>query len=342
MDQLFNLKEALNDFYAIKSRNIKEILHGYTNRNYLVISKNGEKYVARISPLYRKKRVWLESYVLDRLNSYELEFLVPRIITTSSNEYFITIGNLILTVFQYIEGIIASKLRSSLLGKEKFSYDLGKSVGNLHNTLCKIRIPKTKFTHLKLISSYFNKFDYYFSNLDSEWKYLLLKERDLLTNEISKYKNYYNNFKYLQTFVHTDIRLDNIMFRNRKISAILDFNDILIGDQAFDLASIFVEIYTDHNVVSKKLTDLADIEGFMKFVKAYLNIRKIENKKSFILRVINLLGLQALQVLSIVGRDPDFDERERIKNVIWYSNFIHIINNKNNASLLKLSMKNLF
>jgi Ser/Thr protein kinase RdoA (MazF antagonist) len=340
--QSSNLKEILNNFYGIKPKSIKKIPYGYTNVNYLIISGNGKKYIARFSPLYREKRILLESYILKKLNGYKLGFLVPKIITTLSNEYFKKIGNYILTLFQYIEGSIASKLRRSLLNEEDISCELGKLVGILHNAFCKIKIPKTKFTHLELINSYTDKFNSYFSNLDSEWKQLLFKERAYLIREISKYKKYYTNFKLPQTFIHTDIRLDNIVLqnRNRKILALLDFNDVLIGDQAFDPASIFVEVYADHNVFSKKLTDFVNIEGYKKFINEYTNVRKIENRKSFIKRVITLLNLQALQVLSIVGRDPDFNEKLRVKNVIWYSNFFHSMNNEKNIAFLKAKMKN--
>ncbi|MEM5779432.1 MAG: phosphotransferase, partial [Candidatus Aenigmatarchaeota archaeon] len=118
----FNLRETLNELYNIKPQNIKEIPHGYTNRKYLLTLKNGKKYVARLSPLYREKHIWLESYVLEKLRSYKLGFLVPKVVATLSGEYFRNVGNYILTVFQYIEGSVASELQISPLDKESFSY----------------------------------------------------------------------------------------------------------------------------------------------------------------------------------------------------------------------------
>lgn len=336
------LKSILGEFYNIKVRKSEKVQIGYSNENYVVYSKNKTKYMLRISPFYRIEHLWLESYILNNLRNFKLSFEIPHIIKTFNNKYFLRIGNQAFTLFKFIPGTKASR---NYLKKESFIFDLANKTGMLHHYLSKIKIQNTKFGHEYLINSYFDRFKFYEDSAvspNNEWKHLLLERMSFIKKELVKYKEYYEKFPFLRKFVHTDLRLDNILLKNGKISAILDFDDILIGDQAFDLASMFVEIFADHNVLSNKLINFVNINGFVKFIKEYIKTRKTKNRKSFIGRVINLLNLQALQVLSIVGRDPDFDEKQRIKNIIWYSNFIRVMNNKDNKLFLKSSMKDLF
>lgn len=330
-------QKKLQDWYDIKIKDIEKFSLGYTNKNYLITANNRKKYVARISPHYKKDHILLESYVLNAIKEHGFYFLIPEIMKNSCNDYFTDLGNKLLTIFYYIPGLHIDELTNKRLKKDYISSELGRLVGDLHNILYKINTPKTNFTHVELIKSYISNFNSYIPKQDSGWKSIIHKEINLIINEISKYKEYYEKIKYPQTFIHTDIRLDNIIFRNGKISSLLDFDDILIGDQAFDLSSMFIEVYANHDILSEQIIDLVNIEEFIKFINSYLKIRYIKNKKNFLSRVINLINLQALQVLYLASKPSFIEEKgnEREKNLIWYLNFIHAINKENNKRILK-------
>lgn len=334
-----DLKHILTQFYDIQVQDLGKSTHGYSNENFIIKSKLGRSYIVRISPFYRIQHLWLEHHVLNRLQNLSLDFCVPRINATISGNFFVRIGDMALTVFDLIPGIQASKFPRSDRDMKVFSQNLGAGVGHLHNFLSKIETPQTKFTHERLIVSYSDKFKTYEIcdiHTDNEWRRLLMNENSLIMEELQRYLRYYSDFGPPVSFVHSDIREENILVKRNEITAILDFDDTFVGDQAFDLAAMLVEIYCNKDEVSQKVSDLVDIEGFAEFAHQYFEVRRIEEDRDwFMHRVVALLNLQALQVLSIVGRDPDFDERARTKNVIWYSNFIRTMKMKKSLEWIR-------
>jgi Ser/Thr protein kinase RdoA (MazF antagonist) len=329
------LVKVIKRNYNLKHLNLRKVSMGYTNQIFYGFNKN-EKYIIRLSPFYKIKHLSLELYVLKKLED-SIPLQVPHPLRSKFNTYCVRLGNYIISVFRFIEGEPASLLSRNLKIHE-FSKELGKTVGILHKGLSKIKAPLTSFTHQSLITSYYDQFKFYticrYHPFD-EWRKLLIKKIEIILRELNKYKNYYdNNFK-KTSIIHTDIRLDNIIIQNDKITGIIDFDDIMIGDEAFDLASMLVEIYSNKKLVSKNITDMVDLENFSTMVKEYQNERGIKRKKIFIKKIINFIELQVLQVLSIVGRDIEFDENQRMKNVIWYLNFLEIMNNKKEVEKIR-------
>ena len=259
---------------------------------------------------------------------------------TQNGSFAVRIKDHIITMFDFIE---SREVSSGDKTRElhKFSSFLGEKIGILHKTFMQIKIPYTNFTHFNLIDSYDNKFRFYkicnYSPHD-EWRKILLPYMKIIFEEISKYKKYYTHFSNPE-LIHTDLRIDNFIIRNNKITGIVDFDDIVMGDHAFDLASILIEDYTDKKVLSDDVSEMmTNIEDFLILLQKYSEIQKNIFRKDFLNRLINLLNLQCLQVLSIVGRDIDFNENDRIKNAVWYSNFIKIMNDKKNIEWIKNSL----
>jgi Ser/Thr protein kinase RdoA (MazF antagonist) len=347
---MIDLPNILNDLYKIPVDSIDRIPFGYTNQNYTILSGN-DRYVARISSSSKIEQLKFELYVLNQLKNYNLGFYTPTPLKTKFNTDFVVLdgGDKVLTVFHYIPGNRASELWKYPFTLKKFSWDFGMKVGKLHSAFSGIGVPNgmKPRTHEQLIHEYLDKFQHYKflfkkqrcgneSVKSNKWLKLLVDKIQLPVDESIKYLNYFTSLGE-RRITHTDLRLENILAKNENITAILDFDEIVLSDFAYDISKILVEVYSDKKHVVKNIKDLIDIDGFLSFLRPYIKTRG-KRKKEFLYRVIDLLNLPALHVLSIVGRDPDFDENERIKNILWYTNFITIMKGENNTDWLKSNL----
>ena len=331
------LAKILENLYGLEIVYLEKIKTGFTNKNYYVSTNTNEKFIVRVSPLSRMKHLWLEIYVLNKLKG-KIPLEVPEPFISKINTYNVRVGNNLVTVFKFIEGKAASSIISARnLEICRFSKNLGRVVAILHEELSRINIPNTSFTHQRLISSYYDLFKFYtvcsYYPHDA-WRKELLKKMNIILKVLYKYIDYYDNLR-RQMFIHTDIRMDNLIVRDKKIVGIIDFDDIMVGDEAFDLASILVEIYSDKKTISEKVLDIVNLDDFLVMLKEYLKQRKIIRKEEFIQRVVNFINLQILQVLSIVGRDIEFDEKERMNNVLWYLNLLELLDKEENLKKMR-------
>ena len=119
------------------------------------------------------------------------------------------------------------------------------------------------------------------------------------------------------TFVHRDFHISNLMMVKNKIG-LIDSQDALIGNKAYDLASLIDDVRFK---TSKKLKN--EIFDF------YLKKQKILNKKSFKNDFDIISVLRNLKIIGIFTRLAVRDNKKKYLKLIPYA-----------WSLIKLRSKN--
>ena len=179
-----------------------------------------------------------------------------------------------------------------------------------------VKLQKIKTKKIKNFKNRYYKIPTYSKNL-------LLKEANLFLEwyvpSIYKKKKYTINKKLKKiiknlvdnlnlpndTFVHRDFHVSNLMLNNKKIS-VIDSQDAVYGNIAYDLASLIDDVRLK---TSKKIKDLIYKKYF------YFNKKKI-NKKSFKNDFEILSVLRNLKIIGIFSRLSKRDNKKQYPKLI--------------------------
>ena len=199
-----------------------------------------------------------------------------------------------------------------------------KKVKNFKNKLYKVQEYKNKilFDETKLFC------DWYAPKILSKFKSIKFKKKFRLEikNLLSKlnYKNV--------TFVHRDFHVSNLMYHNKKI-AVIDSQDALIGNRAYDLASLIDDVrLKTPNELKEKV--------FKFYVKTNKKINLEKFKKDFEI----LSVLRNLKIIGIFMRLAVRDNKRKYLKLIPYAWKLinHRIKEQNEFNNLMLLLKNNF
>ena len=199
-----------------------------------------------------------------------------------------------------------------------------KKVKNFKNKLYKVQEYKNKilFDETKLFC------DWYAPKILSKFKSIKFKKKFRLEikNLLSKlnYKNV--------TFVHRDFHVSNLMYHNKKI-AVIDSQDALIGNRAYDLASLIDD-------VRLKTSDDLKNKVFKFYIKTNKKIDLEKFKKDFEI----LSVLRNLKIIGIFMRLAVRDNKKKYLKLIPYAWELinHRIKEQNEFDNLILLLKNNF
>ena len=175
---------------------------------------------------------------------------------------------------------------------------------------------------------------------------ILLEEAKLFSNWYSKQKlTQANQLKFRKDYakviktlikkislkndvlVHRDFHVSNLMLVNSKIG-VIDTQDALIGNKAYDLASLIDDVRFRHNSILKE-------KLFNIYLKSQnkLNVKKFKNDFEI------LSVLRNLKVIGIFTRLAIRDGKKRYLNLIPYT--WTLINTRVNENKIFLDLKNL-
>ncbi len=329
-----DLSKIIEDYYRIPVENITRLEFGFSNINY-EISSYGKSYICRISPQNKIGHIKMELDILSKLNS-NIDFSIPYSIKAKNNRDFVNINGSIITLFKKIEGENASLYKNRL---EKFQEDFAKKTAKLHIALSKIELFQRKYDHVHAVNSYNKIFkSYFYSKNQDAWQKLITSIYPNLIQESEKYIFYLNNSKNEFEMIHTDLRLENLILKDNKIVGIVDFDDVLFGLQSYDLSKIMIDVFGKKHNNHSSIENIIDIDNFESFFSTYLEINCTKSI-NFIQQVVELSNLIAIQVLSIAGRNPDFNPKKRVESIKTYSNILSTLSRKENLDKLIYRLK---
>ena len=273
--------------------------------------------------VYAKKNKKLNLLVYDAINKILIknDILAPRLINENYSKSFIEIqdfGNQ--TIFYFLKKNKKNKL---LIFKK------------IINLLNKIQLIKDK----KTIN--FKKQNYIIPEYSSK---ILLEEAKLFSNwyapqklpqaNQSKFKKDYEKvIKILikkislknDVFVHRDFHVSNLMLINSKIG-VIDTQDALIGNKAYDLASLIDDVrFKTSNILKEKIFDI-----YLKSHKR-LSVKKFRND----FEIISVL--RNLKIIGIFTRLAMRDNKKNYIKLIPYTWSLIRLRSKNNKIFKELN-----
>ena len=311
------------------TKNIKQIKGDASFRSFFRIKKNKLSSVI----VYAKKNKKLNLLIYDTINKILIKnnILAPKLINENYSKNFIEIqdfGNQ--TIFHFLKKntknkILIFKKIISLLNKIQLIKDKGI-----------ISFKKKNY----IIPKYSSKILLEEAKLFSKW-YVPQK---ILKSDQSKFKKDYEKvvkilikkiFLKNDVFVHRDFHVSNLMLIRSKIG-VIDTQDALIGNKAYDLASLIDDVrFKTSNILKEKILDI-----YLKSHKR-LDVKKFRND----FEIISVL--RNLKIIGIFARLAIRDKKKDYLKLIPYTWSLIRLRSKNkkrfkelNSLLNKTSLRN--
>jgi len=175
--------------------------------------------------------------------------------------------------------------------------------------------PKILLEEAKLFS------DWYVDQYSVKSKKLIFKKKFIKVVKNLIKKLHYKNV----TFVHRDFHVSNLMMVKNEI-ALIDTQDALIGNKAYDLASLIDDVrFKTSNDIKKKL--------FNYYLKSQKKINKLHIKNDF--EIISVL--RNLKIIGIFKRLAVRDKKKKYLKLIPYAWNLIKLRSKNNDKFKNLN-----
>jgi N-acetylmuramate 1-kinase len=235
--------------------------------------------------VYTKKDKKLNLLIYDAINKILIKnnIIAPRLINENYSKNFIEIedfGNQ--TIFNFLKKNNKNKLSIfkkiiSLLNKIQLIKD--KNIINFkkQNYTIPIYSSKILLEEAKIFSNWYVK-----KKINSTNQKKFEKDYEKIIKTLIK-KIYFKN----DVFVHRDFHISNLMILDNKIG-VIDTQDALIGNKAYDLASLIDDVrFKTNNNLKKKIFDI-----YLKSQKK-LNVKKFKSDFEIIsvLRNLKIIGI---------------------------------------------------
>ena len=252
-------------FNIEKFKSFKGIKQGIENTNYLLKSKNKKFILTIFEKRVLKKEIPFFMKLMDQLS--DLNINCPKPLKNRDGNYLIKLKGKQACVVTFLKGKDKKKLNN------KNCFDIGKMVALMHLSTKKIKLFRKNSMSIKNLNPLFNSIKF-------ESKKFTNIEKFLKTN----FKDIQNKWpKELPSgIIHGDLFIDNIFFKNNKLSGVIDFyfaaNDYYMYEIAICVNALcFDKNKTKFNINKKKIKNL---------IKGYESIKKISQKEKNSLNIL--------------------------------------------------------
>jgi len=265
----------------LKNQQIKEVLEKYSagefksrtlvynewNTAYHLKTTKGD-FLLKILNFQNEKELLKEVEIMNRLKE-KIPCSFP--LLSKEKKYYIKYADSIVLIKKFIRG--KPVLRGEKLSNENLS-QLGKYYAIIHKTKNLSNIPKRDlYSHLQ---NFFDKIS------KSSEEYCVAKSTFTFLNNRK-----FNPKIFPKGLIHADLHTENLLVNNRKILAILDFEDSHIGSFIYDLGICILDTCWKGRDLSK--------ERIATFIKGYESIRKLtEQEKEHLIDSAIFAGLYTL------------------------------------------------
>jgi len=252
----FDMEELIS-FQGIKQ--------GIENTNYLLKSKKNKFILTIFEKRVSDKELPFFMQLMQILNHYKIN--CPKPIKNNKGGYLINLKNKKACIVTFLEGKDKKNLNI------KNCFEIGKIIARMHSITKNIKL--------------YRKNSMGISNLNPLLKLIMLKSKKF--NYLEKFlKNNLNNIKKKwpknlpKGVIHGDLFIDNIFFKNNKLSGVLDFyfaaNDYLMYEIAICINALCFDKKGNKFFINKnKVKNL---------IKGYESIKKISQKEKNSLNVL--------------------------------------------------------
>jgi len=248
-----------------KFLSFKGIKKGIENTNYLLKSKN-KKYILTIfEKRVSKKEIPFFMELMDELNTSKLN--CPKPLKNKDGKYLINLKNKTACIVSFLQG----KDKKSL--NPKNCYDVGRVIAQMHLHTKKIKLFRKNSMGVKNLNPLLKSIKFKskkFTNID---KFLKINFDNIKKKWPKKLPG---------GIIHGDLFIDNIFFKNNKLSGIIDFyfaaNDYFMYEIAICINALcFDKINSKFKINKSKIKNL---------IKGYESIRNISLKEKKSLNIL--------------------------------------------------------
>ena len=252
-------------FEIDKIINFKGIKQGIENTNYLLISKNKKFILTIFERRVKKKEIPFFMKLMDRLNSSKINCPEPQ--KNRNGSYLIKIKNKIACVVSFLNG----KDKKSL--NLRNCHDIGKMIAEMHVSSKKINLYRKNSMGVKNLNPLLNSIKFKSKKFTNIEKFLKTNYKDIKKKWPKELPN---------GIIHGDLFIDNIFFKNNKLSGIIDFyfaaNDYFMYEIAICVNALcFDKTNSKYKINKKKVKSL---------IRGYERIRKISIKEKKSLNIL--------------------------------------------------------
>ena len=254
-----------NKFEIDKIIKFKGIKQGIENTNYLLKSKNKKFILTIFEKRVVKKEIPFFMKLMDQLNNAKIN--CPRPLKNKNGNYLIKIKNKTACIVSFLNG----KDKKSL--NLKNCHDVGKIIAKMHLSSKNFKISRKNSMGLKNLNPLLNSIKFKSKKFTNIEKFLKINFKDIKNNWPKRLPN---------GIIHGDLFIDNIFFKNNKLSGIIDFyfaaNDYFMYEIAICINALCFDKSKNRFILNKKKVK--------NLVKGYESIKKFSVKEKNSLNIL--------------------------------------------------------
>ena len=243
----------------------KGIKQGIENTNYLLKSKSKKFILTIFEKRVSKKELPFFMNLMGKLNESKINCPKPQ--TKKDGGYLIKIRNKAACIVSFLEG----KDKKTLTLKN--CYDIGKMIAEMHQSTKKINLTRKNSMGVRNLNPLLKSIRFKSKKFTNVEKFLKNNFKDI---KMKWPKNLPNGV------IHGDLFIDNIFFKNNKLSGVIDFyfaaNDYFMYEIAICVNALCFD--------KKKSKFLINRRKVKNLIKGYEKIRKITIKEKKSLNIL--------------------------------------------------------
>jgi len=259
---LLYINKKFNDERFLSFKGIRQ---GIENTNYLLKSKNKKFILTIFEKRVSKKEIPFFMELMDKLYTSKLN--CPKPLKNKNGKYLINLKNKTACIVSFLQGKDKKNLNT------KNCYDVGRVIAQMHLHTKKIKIFRKNSMGVKNLNPLLKSIKFKskkFTNID---KFLKINFDNIKKKWPKKLPG---------GIIHGDLFIDNIFFKNNKLSGIIDFyfaaNDYFMYEIAICINALcFDKINSKFKINKSKIKNL---------IKGYESIRNISLKEKKSLNIL--------------------------------------------------------
>ena len=246
-------------------KSFKGIKQGIENTNYLLKSKNSKFILTIFEKRVLKKEIPFFINLMDRLSSLGVN--CPKPLKNKNGKFLINIQNKTACIVSFLKG----KDKKNLTPRN--CYEVGSLIAQIHMYTKKMKLSRVNSMGIKKLKPLINKIKFKSREFNNLEKFLRINLRDINKKWPKKLPN---------GIIHGDLFIDNIFFKNDKLSGIIDFyfaaNDYFMYEIAICVNALcFDQTNSKFYLNKKKVKSL---------IKGYEKIKKLSSKEKNSLNIL--------------------------------------------------------
>jgi len=245
-----NFRKVLSHYEVGSYETHEHVPHAVINTIYIVKTSKG-KNVIKVFASANARFIKFQTRIIDYLDRQGVP--IQRFLRTKKNDLILKCGKKNCVLYEYVDGGINFRYSHKLIEH------VAEEVGVLHRNLLKMKFKggdkwgtnhqfKGKRDYLEMVEGFPVKEEYH--------------------NLVKELKDNVNKNALRRSIIHSDLSLSNMLFRNNKLVAFIDWDDSHWDYLIYDIA-ILIAYFIEHGI---------DIKHFFKSYQKQIKINEEEKK----------------------------------------------------------------